>query len=126
MEHAARQAPDCWPPAATAICGGTVMTTSHQEFDYSSINGALTPEQAVQALAMGEGDTSTQLEHGGAPATTTATEANSAAGADDNGKTAATADTSKDAGATTEAEDPAQAVVLARDGKHHIPYEVYV
>ena len=99
------------------------MTTSHQEFDYSSINGALTPEQAVQALAMGEGDTSTQLEHGGAPATTTATEANSAAGADDNGKTAATADTSKDAGATTEAEDPAQAVVLARDGKHHIPYE---
>lgn len=99
------------------------MTTSHQEFDYSSISGALTPEQAVQALAMGEGDTSTQLEHGGAPATTTATEANSAAGADDNGKTAATADTSKDAGATTEAEDPAQAVVLARDGKHHIPYE---
>lgn len=99
------------------------MTTSHQEFDYSSISGALTPEQAIQALAMGEGDTSTKLEHGGAPATTTATEANSAAGADDNGKTAATANTSKDAGATTEAEDPAQAVVLARDGKHHIPYE---
>ena len=79
------------------------------EFDYSNISGALTPEQAAQALGMGEGDTSSALENGGAPDATTATDDNGTTGGDDNGK--------------PEAEDPAKAVVLARDGKHTIPYE---
>jgi hypothetical protein len=44
-------------------------------FDYSNIEGALTPEQAAAALAAGEGDTSAELENGGAPDATTVTDA---------------------------------------------------
>lgn len=107
------------------------MTTSTQEFDYSNISGALTPEQALMALSMGEGDTSTTLENGGAPAATTATDDKDAAGGDDTAKSTAGAEAEpsdkKDAAATTtDAEDPAKAVVLARDGKHTIPYETLV
>ena len=80
-------------------------------FDYSNIEGALTPEQAAAALAAGEGDTSAELENGGTPDAATVT--------DD-------AATGEDAGTTTEAGDPANAVVLARDGKHTIPYETLV
>ena len=36
-------------------------------FDYTTIEGALTPEQAAAALAAGEGDTSAELENGGTP-----------------------------------------------------------
>ena len=81
-------------------------------FDYTTIEGALSPEQAAAALAAGEGDTSAELENGGTPDATTVT--------DD------AATTSEDAGTTTEAGDPANAVVLARDGKHTIPYETLV
>ena len=81
-------------------------------FDYTTIEGALSPEQAAAALAAGEGDTSAELENGGTPDATTVT--------DD------AATTSEDAGATTEAGDPANTVVLARDGKHTIPYETLV
>lgn len=80
-------------------------------FDYTTIEGALTPEQAAAALATGEGDTSAELENGGTPDATTVT--------DD-------AATGEDAGTKTEAGDPANAVVLARDGKHTIPYETLV
>lgn len=97
------------------------------EFDYSNIDGALTPEQAALALAGGEGDTSAELENGGAPEATQAQEDNAVTNGDDNGKQAeAAADPAKDAATTTEAEDPAKAVVLARDGKHTIPYETLV
>ena len=58
-------------------------------FDYTTIEGALSPEQAAAALAAGEGDTSAELKNGGAP----------------------------DAG------EHANAVVMARDGVHTIPYE---
>lgn len=91
------------------------------EFDYSNIDGALTPEQAALALSSGEGDTSTTLENGGAPEATQAQENNAATDGDDNGKQAETAvDLAKEADAT------AVAVVLARDGKHTIPYETLV
>ena len=80
-------------------------------FDYTTIEGALSPEQAAAALAAGEGDTSAELENGGAPDATTVTDK---------------AATGEDAGTTTEAGDPANAVVLARDGKHTIPYETLV
>ena len=96
------------------------------EFDYSNIEGALTPEQAAQALAGGEGDTSAELENGGAPDATPAKDDSAATNGDDNGKQADAADTGKGAAATTEAEDPAKSVVLARDGKHTIPYETLV
>ena len=80
-------------------------------FDYTTIEGALSPEQAAAALAAGEGDTSAELKNGGAPDATTVTD-----------ETA----TGKNAGTTTEAGDPDNAVVLARDGKHTIPYETLV
>lgn len=101
-------------------------TTSDMEFDYSNIDGALSPEQAAQVLAMGEGDTGAQPENGGAPATTPATEDKAATNGDDNGKQADAADTGKDADTNAEAQDPAKAVVLARDGKHTIPYDTLV
>ena len=80
-------------------------------FDYTTIEGALTPEQAAAALAAGEGDTSAELENGGTPDAATVTDK---------------AATGEDAGTTTEAGDPANAVVMARDGKHTIPYETLV
>ena len=92
-------------------------------FDYTIIEGALTPEQAAAALAAGEGDTSAKLENGGTPDATTVTDDAAATDGDNEADAAATG---KDAGTTTEAEDPAQAVVLARDGKHTIPYETLV
>ena len=80
-------------------------------FDYTNIEGALSPEQAAAALAAGEGDTSAELENGGTPDATTVTDE---------------AATGEGAGTTTEAGDPANTVVMARDGKHTIPYETLV
>ena len=94
-------------------------------FDYTTIEGALSPEQAAAALAAGEGDTSAELENGGAPDATTVTDDAAATGGDNKAKPDAAA-TGDGVSATTEAEDPANAVVLARDGKHTIPYETLV
>ena len=94
-------------------------------FDYTTIEGALTPEQAAAALAAGEGDTSAKLENGGTPDATTVTAEAAATDGDNKAKPDAAA-TSEGAGTKTEAGDPANAVVLARDGKHTIPYETLV
>ena len=94
-------------------------------FDYTTIEGALTPEQAAAALAAGEGDTSADLENGGTPDATTVTDDATASDGDNKAKPDAAA-TGEDAGTTTEAGDPANAVVMARDGKHTIPYETLV
>lgn len=94
-------------------------------FDYTTIEGALSPEQAAAALAAGEGDTSAELENGGAPDATTVTDDAAATDGDNKAKPDAAA-TGEDAGTKTEAGDPANAVVLARDGKHTIPYETLV
>ncbi|WP_423454278.1 hypothetical protein [Ottowia sp. VDI28] len=104
------------------------MTTSTQEFDYSNISGALTPEQALAALAAGDsGDTGALPDNGGEPTTTTATENTSATGENDSGKPAGNEDANKGPETTAEAEeDPAKSVVLARDGKHTIPYQKLV
>ena len=93
-------------------------------FDYTTIEGALSPEQAAAALAAGEGDTSAELENGGAPDATTVTD-DAATDGDNKAKPDAAA-TGDGASSTTEAGDPANAVVLARDGKHTIPYETLV
>ena len=94
-------------------------------FDYTTIEGALSPEQAAAALAAGEGDTSAELENGGTPDAATVTDDATATDGDNKAKPDAAA-TGEDAGTTTEAGDPANAVVLARDGKHTIPYETLV
>ena len=94
-------------------------------FDYTTIEGALSPEQAAAALAAGEGDTSAKLENGGAPDATTVTYDAATTDGDNKAKPDAAA-TGEDTGTTTEAGDPANAVVLARDGKHTIPYETLV
>ena len=94
-------------------------------FDYTTIEGALSPEQAAAALAAGEGDTSAELENGGTPDAATVTDEATATDGDNKAKPDAAA-TGEDAGTTTEAGDPANAVVLARDGKHTIPYETLV
>ena len=94
-------------------------------FDYTTIEGALSPEQAAAALAAGEGDTSAELDNGGTPDATTVTDDAADNDGDHKAKPDAAA-TGEDAGTTTEAGDPANAVVLARDGKHTIPYETLV
>lgn len=95
--------------------------------DSNEVNGALTPLQAAQLLNLGgEGDTGAPaLETGGAPATTaaadnkttdpttTATKTNDSTGAAPAGEAPATpAEPTKD-----------NAVLLAKDGVHTIPYE---
>lgn len=93
--------------------------TTNTDFDYDSIDGALTPQQALAALSAEQGDTSGAQatgDLGGAPATTTATDTTTAANADS---------TTAEKPVTTEA-DPADAVLLARDGKHTIPYDTLV
>jgi hypothetical protein len=104
------------------------MTTSTTDFDFSSIDGALTPEQAALALSMAEGDTSVLLDKGGAPATTTAPTneppaEDKAKGTPDAGEAGATKGTPEN---NVELDDPSKAVVLARDGKHTIPYDTLV
>ena len=94
-------------------------------FDYTTIEGALSPEQAAAALAAGEGDTSAGLENGGTPDAATVTDDAAATDGDNKAKPDAAA-TGEDAGTTTEAGDPANTVVMARDGKHTIPYETLV
>jgi hypothetical protein len=107
------------------------MTTSQESF-YDSIGDRLTPEQALQALALEEsGDTgATTPEPGGAPTTTTvpaqpAADAGTekeqqqpAQGAANDGKTVDVSATAVDESNI----DPNKAVVLAKDGKHTIPY----
>ena len=119
------------------------MTTSVTDFFSSNqIDGALTPEQAAQLLELTAlGDTSTTLENGGVPATTTAPEpapAPAANESDSNTTTqnevqapapaapapepaAAPATVAAPAPGTAEP-DPANSVILAKDGKHHIPF----
>lgn len=84
------------------------MTTAQDDF-YSNISGALTPEQAIQALALeASGDTGAHPDHGGAPTTTTAP------------------DKITSEGATSPVEDnytAENAVILAKDGKHTIPFD---
>lgn len=76
------------------------MTTSTAEFfQNNTIDGALTPEQAVELMALAEsGDTGAKPDTGGAPTTTP--EPTEAAPA-----------------------QPVKEVLLAKDGVHTIPYE---
>jgi hypothetical protein len=108
------------------------MTATTTENFFDGIDGALTLEQAAQAMALAEqGDTGGKPEDGGAPATTTATDDKGPEKTEtpDNGQPKAddkaTTPGVDDAGTKDDETgiDPSKAVVLARDGKHTIPYE---
>ena len=99
------------------------MTTTQQtEFlQQHAQDGVMTPEQAAQFLELAEGDTGTKL-----PDTSSVP---SAAPADAEASTNQTAELepSKNAGEATPTPsdvqpDPANTVILAKDGKHTIPY----
>lgn len=100
----------CVTLAATAICGGKGM--SKQNEFIQSLDGELTPEQ-IDRLIDGdfEGDTSAQAqENGGLPEASINEGENKSKGEADS--------------STNEAElSAANAVVMARDGKHTIPFE---
>lgn len=102
------------------------MTTSHTNF-FDSIDGALTPEQAVLALALAEsGDTGAQPESGGAPATTPVADDTGAAGAEAAKEQQPGNPAAKTEGSQAVPEDQQTAdntVVLARDGKHTISFD---
>ncbi|WP_295977978.1 hypothetical protein [uncultured Variovorax sp.] len=121
------------------------MTTSNDFFQNNEITGALTPQQAAELLEIAaSGDTSFGLDDGGAPASTTAAAtpapAPAAAGSvDTNSSAAASAPAASPAAAPAPVAAPAaapvaasaepdasNAVVLAKDGKHTIPYEKLV
>lgn len=91
------------------------MTTSTEVF-YQSIDDALTPEQAAQALALETGDTGTQPDNGGAPTPTPSSDDKSAADPD------TTSNSPQGADDSSKATDP-KPVVLAKDGVHTIAYE---
>lgn len=112
----------------------------HNEF-YQSLDGELTPEQVAQLLELGdEGDTAGKkpADTDAAPDASTGKEGQAAAGdADTNGneqeqdggndgqQAAGQADGANTAGATSEP-DPANTVILAKDGKHTISYDKLV
>ncbi|MDR6453900.1 hypothetical protein [Variovorax paradoxus] len=110
------------------------MTTSNDFFQNNEITGALTPQQAAQLLELASGDTSFGLDYGGAPASTTAAAAPASApaaaggaGTNTSAPAPAPAATPAAAPAAASAEpDATNAVVLAKDGKHTIPYEKLV
>jgi len=90
---------------------------THEEF-LQQHGGEMTPELAAQLLELGDmGDTGTQPDEGGEP---------NAAPVTDESTPGATDDNAGKPGANDEPEDPANAVVLAKDGKHTIPFEKLV
>ena len=106
------------------------MTATNKSF-FADIDGALTPEQASQALALAEQGDTVKTETGDAPASTTATDDQSAATTQEQDEQKQAASPNKDdasgkdkVGTTDETGiDPAKAVVLAKDGVHTIPYD---
>lgn len=99
------------------------MTKEADEF-IQSIDGEMTAEQAAQLLELSMGDTE-QSDSGGEPSTSREQEGDApvdGADADDEEETPSEEE-EQQAGEEGEELDPANAVVLAKDGKHTIPYE---
>lgn len=93
------------------------MTTVQDFFSSNEISGALTPEQAAQLLELpNQGDTVSATEPADAPASAPAQGTTPAPTAEPN--------TTTTDEATTQAEPTADnAVILAKDGKHVIPFD---
>lgn len=93
------------------------MTTQTLEFlQNHAPDGALTPELAAQLLELAEGDTGNTPENGAAPAGTTETDDKATDAANKN-------DSSAQAPAAEPGTTDDKPVILAKDGKHTIPYE---
>lgn len=97
------------------------MSTTQQEFlQAHAQNGVMTPEQAAQFLELVEGDTGTKLpDAGGEPGATPADAGTTTT--QDAERQPSTNSGDPTPAASTEP-DPANAVILAKDGKHTIPY----
>jgi hypothetical protein len=97
------------------------MTTTHDEFIQThAIDGKLTPLQAAQLLELPLGDTGTTLPDNGSKPLASPAEASGSAGVPAN-------DDTNNTGALPAADpDPANTVILAKDGKHTIGYEKLV
>lgn len=98
------------------------MTNTAQDEFIQSLEGELTPEQAAQLLGL-QGDSGEELQTGSEPDTSTVSgDGDSPQGdAGKNDTNTEVADTGKTA---PEAElDSTNAVILAKDGKHTIPYD---
>ena len=97
------------------------MQTTQQEFlQTHAQDGVMTPEQAAQFLELVEGDTGTTLpDSGGEPGATTAD-----AGTTSTPDAERQPSTNNSGDPTTAAiePDPANTVILAKDGKHTIPF----
>ena len=96
------------------------MSTQTEFLQQHAPDGDLTPEQAAQLLELAEGDTGTAPETVDAPASSTVTDDTTASEQGSTNEPAAP-DTTQ-----SQEPDPATAVVLAKDGKHTIPYEKLV
>lgn len=97
------------------------MNTQNEFLQTHAPDGVLTPEQAAQFLELAQGDTGTTPETVDAPASSTAPEAATTEGEQGTTNEPSAADT-----AASQEPDPATAVVMAKDGKHTIPYEKLV
>ena len=98
------------------------MQTTQQEFlQTHAQDGVMTPEQAAQFLELAEGDTGTTLpDSGGEPGATTAD-----AGTTSTPDAERQPSTNNSGDPTTAAAiepDPSNTVILAKDGKHTIPF----
>lgn len=106
------------------------MTTKQDEF-IQSLEGGLTPQQAAQLLEMGdEGDTGAASETGGAPGASAVDGESGAAqgGASKNeAEGASTAADGEGTQTSTTVDESTlnsdNAVIVAKDGKHHIGYD---
>lgn len=95
------------------------MTTANDFLARTDITGRLTPEQAAEFMQLEQGDTGDfSPEQEAAPAVTASTDT-----PPDDEAAQKPSDDSKDPLAAADEPDPAQAVVLAKDGKHTIPYQ---
>jgi len=102
------------------------MTATTDNF-FDGINGALTPEQALQALRLEErGDTGGKPDTGGAPTTTTATDDKPGAAEPTKGNEQTDDTQGKPGGEQRPIPEDQQTadntVVLAKDGKHTIDF----
>ncbi|QLI49418.1 hypothetical protein vBPaeMUSP18_14 [Pseudomonas phage vB_PaeM_USP_18] len=109
---------------------------SKQDEFIQTLDGDMTPEQLAQLLELGDaGDTDEESDEGGVP--TASADAGDTGAAGDAGKDQPNNEATDPAGdpakpdaqtsAAGDAEiDPANAVVLAKDGKHTIPYDKLV
>lgn len=102
------------------------MTITNEQNEFiQSLEGDITPEQAAQLLEMGEGDTGVP-EQGSEPDATSAEQDDDQQAAAAEDEQQVTEDEGKGGGESETDPDPDNTVILAKDGKHTIPYDKLV